>query len=135
MKLWVDDIRNAPDESWNVARTVTAAVRAIARFEFEEISLDHDISHQIHMDELSRPFPCLETFMPVVYFIAEKYWQDRAMPENMGVRVMSTHLAPKITLHTSNVVAADEMELVLKESGIPCVRKHMGLANRLEMEV
>ena len=49
MKLWVDDIRNAPDETWTVARTINAAINALKMFEFEEISLDHDISHQVGM--------------------------------------------------------------------------------------
>jgi hypothetical protein len=47
--------RNAPDESWTVARTITAAISAIATFHFDVISLDHDISHQVVMGGLSRP--------------------------------------------------------------------------------
>jgi hypothetical protein len=64
-KLFVDDIRNAPDESWTVAKTITAAISAVATFDFDVISLDHDISHQIVMGGLSRPYPCDETFTPV----------------------------------------------------------------------
>lgn len=123
MKLWVDDIRNAPDESWTVARTALAAIRGIARYEFKEISLDHDISHQVTIGNLGRPYPCEETFMSVVYYIALKYddWDE--------------DMIPKITLHTSNTVAADEMTAVLAEKNIHCVKKLSGLANRLEMEI
>lgn len=56
-KLFVDDIRDVPNETWTLVRTVTAAINAIAVVEFEVISLDHDISHQIAMGHISRPFP------------------------------------------------------------------------------
>lgn len=128
MRLWIDDIRPAPDESWTVAHTATSAIRAIARYDFEEISLDHDISHQVTVGTLGRPYPCEETFMAVVYYIVAKY---KKFPWNLA----DLRILPKITLHTSNAVAADEMESVLKEGGLTCTKKLMGLANRLEMEV
>lgn len=141
MKLFVDDIRNAPDESWTVARTVNSAIKAIHQFHFEEISLDHDISHQVHMDELSRPYPCLETFQAVAHYIGMKYWTslelDKLEPvaEKQGIKLARPKLYPKITLHTSNVVGAAEMEAILAGYGLKSEKKLMGLANRLEMEV
>lgn len=122
MKLWVDDIRNAPDDSWTVARTATAAIRAIARYDFEEISLDHDISHQVHLGTLSRPYPCEETFASVAYYLAARY---------EGVDASF----PIVYLHTSNTVAGDEMAKVLSDAGIASIKRYMGAANRLEMEV
>ena len=68
MKLFIDDIRKAPDDSWNVVRTVTGAIRALATMEVDIISLDHDISHQVSVDGNSRPFACLENFSAVCYF-------------------------------------------------------------------
>ena len=118
MKLRADHIRNAPDDTWHVARTATEAIRAIARYDFDVISLDHDISHQVHVDNLSRPYPCGETFASVAYYIAEKY---------------RNALAPRIILHTSNQVAGDEMAEVL--APIQVEKKYMGAANRLEMEL
>jgi hypothetical protein len=59
MKLFIDDLRNAPDDSWIVVRTVTGAIRALATMEVDIISLDHDISHQVSVDGNSRPFACL----------------------------------------------------------------------------
>ncbi len=126
MKLWVDDIRNAPDETWTVARTVGAAIRAIAMFgnDMEVISLDHDISHQVTIGTgLERPFPCEETFEPVAWFMAFRY---------------SGNLTPKVILHTSNVSGARKMHdaLVARwETDERIETKPMGLANRLEMEV
>lgn len=134
MKLFVDDIRNAPDESWTVARTVGAAIRAIARFDFEEISLDHDISHQIHMDSLSRPFPCSETFQPVAHFIGMKYTIPVGYGDGSESRLPKMGKIPVVTLHTSNPVGGEEMFKILESYGLHAEKKYMGGANRLEME-
>lgn len=121
MKLWVDDIRNAPDETWHIARTVTAAIRALAQYDFEEISLDHDISHQVVLSTLSRPYPCEETFEGVAHYIASKY--------------SHTFAEPKITIHSSNPVGSDRMKAILKAAGFEATLTPSHLANRLEMEV
>lgn len=134
MKLWVDDIRQAPDDTWTVARTATAAIRAIARYDFEVISLDHDISHQVTVGALGRPYPCDETFESVAYYIVAKHWvrrEDRSLPE---LAMLRPHLAPKIIIHTSNTVAGDRMAQMFKDADIPFEKKYMGAANRLEME-
>ncbi len=135
MKLWVDDIRNAPDDSWTVARTVTSAISAISRYDFDEISLDHDISHQVVIGNLSRPYPCGETFMAVVYFIAQKYWHEKGIDGSDVLYVSRTNLVPKITIHTSNQVAGDEMAQVLADVGIRSEKQYRGAASRLEMEL
>ena len=128
MKLFVDDIRNAPDDTWHVARTALEAIRAIARYDFEVISLDHDISHQVSIgSDLERPFPCKETFASVAYYIEAKYG-DMARGWNDERRTV-----PKIILHTSNQVAGDEMAALLSDFGVE--KKYMGAANRLEMEI
>lgn len=77
MKIWVDDFRDAPDDTWNVARTTEDAIRIIAMMgsHIREISLDHDIEN--------RP----ETFQPVAYFIGVK-WKGK------------THTHPKVTIHS-----------------------------------
>jgi len=60
MKLFIDDIRNAPDDSWIVVRTVTGAIRALATMEVDVISLDHDIAHHVSVDGNSRSFACAQ---------------------------------------------------------------------------
>ncbi len=127
IKLWVDDIRNAPDESWTVARTVTSAITALSKFEVTECSLDYDISHQVTVGGLSRPYPCEETFQAVAYFIGEKYQGSE--------RDEYHHEYPKITLHTSNPVGAEKMKSILKEYGLDSEIKLTGMTNRLEMEI
>lgn len=124
MKLYVDDIRNAPDETWAVARTVRSAIACIHQFglEIKEISLDHDISHQVSIGtKLERPFPCEETFASVAYFIGATY-KEKVLP-------------PKITIHTSNPAGAQTLEYILGQYGLHAEIKMMGLTNRLEMEV
>lgn len=125
MKLYIDDIRFAPDNSWTVARTVTSAVAFIAQFgsQLTEISLDHDISHQVTVGDLSRPYPCVETFQPVAWFIAFYY---SSLPKG-----------PKITIHTSNPDGAEKMKSIIlsQVKDVSIVVKPMGAANRLELEV
>ena len=140
MKLWVDDIRNAPDDTWHVCRTVNAAVRCMYRFkgEIREISLDHDISHQVGMDGLSRPYPCEETFQAVAYYVAELWMLERNLEvhgDKSGIGVLSPGISPKVTIHSSNPIGSREMQAILKESGIAAELRPMGAANRLEMEL
>jgi len=127
MKLFIDDIRNAPDDSWVVARTVTSAIRAISQFgnEIETISLDHDISHQVAIGKLSRPYPCDECFCAVAYFIKEFY--GRALLEGLLSQ-------PKIVIHTSNPAGGKEMAVILG-GDFKIEYKLAGIANRLEMEL
>ena len=92
MKLWIDDIRPAPDESWTVARTVTSAIECVSIFgdSIEEISFDHDISYQIQMGKLSRPYPSPETFTAVAKYVYEYY-------KNHQLDTL-----PAIKIHTAN---------------------------------
>ncbi len=125
IKLWIDDIRPAPDQSWMVAKTVTSAINALAQFgdQIKEISLDHDISHQISTPTRSVPFACEETFAPVAWFIAYRY----TVQELDKI---------KITLHTANPEGALKMKSIIQTKSLGLVTiKPMGAANRLELEV
>ena len=90
MKLFVDDIRKLPDDSWQLARNVSEAIRAINMFDFDVISLDHDIEGS------------QETFDTVALFIKEKY--NRRV-EGLGI--------PKIILHTANPAGALRIQNIL----------------------
>lgn len=127
MKLWVDDIRPAP-EGWVWARTVTEAIRLLAtQPPYDHISLDHDISHEITLNTgLSRPYPCGETFEPVARFLGVLWWyinEVRDAEDGDGWN-------PKITLHTANPVGAEKMEAILGDYGVACEVKPMGPASR-----
>lgn len=126
MKLYIDDIRPAPD-GWMQARTITEAIRTIAQFgdEITEISLDHDISLAVSVDGVYRPFPSPDTFQAVAYFIVSFYAEK---PK------------PQITIHTANPVGAKSLFEILKDGSDmvdeydintePAMR-----VNRLESEV
>lgn len=120
-KLFVDDIRNAPDESWMVARTISSAINALSMMDFESVSLDHDISHQVTIGEVSRPYPCDETFVPVAHYLG-----------------LSHSCTGKIVLHTSNPIGAQNMQKILMHHGYEekdIEIRPFGMANRLEMEI
>lgn len=122
IKLWVDDIREAPDHTWMVARTIGSAVNAIAMFgkQMEVISLDHDISHQITTTTRSSPYPCEETFTPVAWFIALFYRNLPTMPE--------------VVMHTSNLKGGENMQAII-QGEIPeakISRRPMGPATRIK---
>lgn len=120
MKLYVDDIRPAP-EGWQQARTVTDAIKFLSNFgnQVTEISLDHDISYAVEVAGTQRPFPSPENFQAVAYFIAVMFGQVEKKPE--------------IVIHTANPVGGRELANILmtfKPSIEPASR-----VNRLESEV
>lgn len=119
LKLFVDDIRPAPD-GWHQARTVTDAIRFLYKFgdRVTEVSLDHDISYLVEVAGSSRPFPSPETFMPVLYYIIA-----RKIP------------VERLVIHTANVVAAEEMKAVALDGGYIPIINRANRVNRLELEV
>lgn len=132
MKLYVDDIREAPDESWTLCRTITEAIRLIARYknEIKEISLDHDISFDVRVESTYRPFPSPENFTALAYFIGEVYYINRKF-DTSEYAVACPRTCPKITAHTANPVGAENLKRILEENyGIPVEIKMMQQAHR-----
>lgn len=43
MKLWVDDLRDPPDDTWTVARSSDAAIQHLTTRRWQTMSLDHDL--------------------------------------------------------------------------------------------
>ncbi len=96
-KLWVDDIRTPPDETWIWVKKVEEAIKAIHMFLPTVISLDHDIEDR----------PADETFKPIAYYISALGYYKK-LPEDKL----------RITIHSSNSVGAEQMYKTLKDSGI-----------------
>ena len=122
MKLYIDDIRPAPDD-WQQARTVTDAIRFLSQFgkEVDEISIDHDISYAVEVAGTQRPFPSPENFSAVAYFIAAYY---KETPNSKK---------PQIIIHTANPVGGKELADILKDF---CGKiEPASRVNRLESEV
>lgn len=125
MKLYVDDIREAPDESWTLCKTITEAASALYNFgsEITEISLDHDISFEVRIEGIYRPFPSPDTFLPVAMLIGEM--------ANGGVYLVhGAKWGLKVTIHSANPVGAERMQKMLQEYGIEPEIKPMGEAHR-----
>ena len=43
-KLWVDDVRIPPSKEWDWAINFHAAILALETFDYQEVSLDHDLA-------------------------------------------------------------------------------------------
>lgn len=80
MKLWVDDLRTPPDETWTWARSSDEAVLHLLMRPVEELSLDHDLGGD-------------DTTRPVVLWMCEQ-----------GVWPAIIHV------HTANVVGREWLE-------------------------
>ena len=106
MKLYVDDIRSAPNTTWQLCRSNLEAIKALDLYgtSVEAISLDHDISHPPE-GRAGDPCSCAETFEVTTRYIAllkrlEPTWR------------------PCVTIHTSNPDGANAMEAVLTSVGL-----------------
>ena len=125
LKLWVDDLREAP-KGWVCVRTVTEAIRFLDTQGADEVSLDHDICHT----EPARPCTCsgtdmcrcygtkgmivtprvcLETFEPVARFIA-----------------VEPGIIKRVHIHTSNPAGAERMAEIISNR-----QPHIKLSRRL----
>jgi hypothetical protein len=80
MKLWVDDVREPPDDTWWWAKSSRTAIGSMnyMRTPFEELSLDHDLGDQ-------------DTTRPVVLWMCEhEFWPSK-----------------EIVVHSANPTGAD----------------------------
>lgn len=120
MKLYIDDIRPAP-EGWQQARTVTDAIRFLDMFGLEvtDISFDHDISYAVEVAGTQRPFPSPENFTAVARYVCAC-----ALPKLQS-----------LTIHSANPVGAKEIENILCKTGLIPQIKASTRVNRLESEV
>lgn len=104
MKLFHDDIRRPPDNSWVWARTNEDAKSVLLAYEVETISLDHDLG----LDGLDPDLP------DAIYL--------RGQGEQTGLDLVDWMLAndcvpPHVTVHSMNAPAADRMVKALQARG------------------
>lgn len=103
MKLWIDDLRDRPDTSWTLARTITEAIRLIATFEWDEVSLDCDCGTPN------------ESFMAVAYYICARY------RKHDNCECDDDPIMPKISIHSANPACAEDMRKLFEEHGIVAI--------------
>ena len=94
-KLWIDDVRPAPDDTWDVARSYSEAVDKLAKFHYNTISFDHYLGD---FREDGREM----TGYDILMWLTEK-------------RVINNELGPaELYVHSGNPVAQERMKGVLE---------------------
>lgn len=92
MKLWHDDMRAPPDDTWTVARTNAEAITLLAENVVEEASLDFQL----------------------------EFGEDGG--QLVEAMVKADLVPPKVTCHSLSAFGAEAMARVLREGGCPDVR-------------
>ena len=100
MKLWHDDIRSPPDDSWLWARTNEEAIKILQENDIELASLDHDLG--------------LESLDPY----AKDAWLLKGQGEKTGVdlvkwMVENNRVPPEVIIHSWNTPGAHRMASIL----------------------
>ena len=86
IKIWLDDIRSAPDNSWIVVRNAEDAWEIISKCDVEQISLDHDLGEN----------------KPTGYDLCNKI--------EAAVYIGTMKSVPEMTVHSANPVGRANME-------------------------
>lgn len=109
-KLYLDDIRNPPDETWEVVRTADACIRVLDAGTVTHLSLDHDLAFEHYAavsdaNEITSPEdrPREKTGYDVCLWLRQKVETD------------PTYRMPRVVLHTANPVGRANMAAVLME--------------------
>lgn len=71
-KLWVDDIRMPPDDTYDIARTFGDAIVKLTATNYTDIYLDHDLADFTDMRE--------RTGYDVVMWLVERKYQGFEVP-------------------------------------------------------
>jgi len=99
MKLYLDDERNIPDNTWELVKTADDAIFCLKSGDVDYVSLDHDLGD----DEAGTGYKVL-------------LWIENELHNN------PTYIPPKISIHTANSSARDKMEL-----GLESIKKYTKL--------
>lgn len=94
LKVWLDDRREPPDETWTWVKTPSEAIGLLQGSEVAEISLDHDLAI---FDDQGR-----ET---TGYAVLE--WVEREV-------VLNGFVPPKLACHSANPPARQRMEQAIE---------------------
>jgi hypothetical protein len=78
-KLWVDDMRNPPDDSYDVARTYDEAIDMLTKYKYTDIWLDHDLG------DFSGPNGRERTGYDVILWLVERKHEGEYVPMNFHI--------------------------------------------------
>lgn len=104
-RVFHDDVRKPPDESWTWARTNIQAIHFLEQGTVSEISLDHDMGGE-HMDA-DHP--------------RTMYFKGRSSHNGLElVRWMLAHdlVPPRVIVHSWNLEGAERMRAALEVGGV-----------------
>lgn len=105
MKVYLDDVRPLPDDSWTPALTYQEAVAILEANvgNIEEMSFDHDLgpdSFQIHYDDKLNEVKVERTGYDVLLYIVQMKYDGKATPK-------------KYKVHSANPVGCERMQGVI----------------------
>lgn len=95
-KLWIDDVRAAPDDSWDVARSYDEAIDKLSKHHYNTVSFDHDLGD---FREDGREM----TGYDVLMWLVDRLHQESNV----------TKLPTLYRIHTANPVAHQRMQGVI----------------------
>jgi hypothetical protein len=123
MKIWIDDLRSPkdfrPGEEWHHCQSNTEAIRVLDTMAnyITAIAIDHDICHQIPVEDFSEYFDadrrlhglkheyvCCETFEPTVRYLA--LWATWHNKDSIPIEII-----------TSNTTKVDLYKEILQSTG------------------
>ena len=120
-KLFFDDVRDAPDDTWMLARDVAGAKRLMQDYAFDVMSLDHDIGMQMMCEKC---YAEIEKPVTTVMLASDKELEDK-LRTGCQHSEHGTHLAQwmidtltvwpdLIIIHSANPYGADRMQGMLR---------------------
>lgn len=92
-KLWIDDIRPSPDETWDIATTYNEAIDKLTKFKYRLVSFDHDLGDFQNGREM--------TGYDILLWIVEQKMNGRPVPQQYNI-------------HSANPVGRDRMKGVIE---------------------
>lgn len=122
MKLWMDDVRAPPDNTWQWARTLARAQEILSSGDVVECSLDHDLG--LHVLEVPGPGEELDDEHWNALVELAHTLRDHNEPTGLDlVHWMIEHdLVPEIvTIHSWNPEGAQMMAARLNYFGHNCL--------------
>lgn len=125
MKLWVDDIRPAP-EGWTKVETISEAISALDRFCHKDfnnpgithVSLDHDISIPFSLadSQTGKQIYKLNVPSPDTFRVVAKY-----MVQMLSGTNPSLNPDVVVTTHSSNPIGRRAIVEIFEELGVDCL--------------
>lgn len=107
MKLWLDDVRQPPDETWEWARTNEAAMAFLRTGTVTECSLDHDLGlNELGIEETDD----WDKIIEITYAIANATEISESTGLDLVEWMVDTGRVPdKVTIHSWNPDGAMRM--------------------------